>query len=192
MQLARQALQHAAQRAARSPADKQTQSRLKRTSSKLDSLKNAVSQIHGSTARALSEKGKLAAVTNGQTNRSRGGANRGSAQSVGATGSGPGDSALNEKGQQHGVGGPATEKLGKPSSSSNAGNYNTVYVPGIAGAGSHLLPVDLRGAPRRGQVVPYQQVIGHYRQTARTALERSQLPPSLRNYVRRYFTALAR
>jgi hypothetical protein len=40
--------------------------------------------------------------------------------------------------------------------------------------------------------VPYQQVLGSYQQTARSALDRGSLPPGLQTYVRQYFSAISR
>jgi len=81
---------------------------------------------------------------------------------------------------------------GTSRASHGRGNRNAeVYVPGLVLKAGRLLPYELRGVPKRVPAVPFQRVIARYQRSARASLDRSPLPPSLQEYVRRYFTALS-
>jgi hypothetical protein len=68
----------------------------------------------------------------------------------------------------------------------------TVFVPGKQGKGAEIVRNGPLGAPTTGALVPYQQVVGQYAQSAHQALDRSALPPALQGKVRRYFSTLSR
>jgi hypothetical protein len=68
----------------------------------------------------------------------------------------------------------------------------TVFVPGKQGKGAEIVRNGPKGAPAPGALVPYQQVVGQYAQSAHQALDRAALPPSLQGDVRRYFSTLSR
>jgi hypothetical protein len=68
----------------------------------------------------------------------------------------------------------------------------TVFVPGKQGKGAVIVRNGPKGAPASGALVPYQQVVGQYAQSAHQALDRAALPPSLQGDVRRYFSTLSR
>ncbi|MGI8825130.1 MAG: hypothetical protein ACR2JC_05710 [Chloroflexota bacterium] len=72
------------------------------------------------------------------------------------------------------------------------GRSVTVFVPGKQGKGAEIVRNGPQGAPAPGALVPYQQVVGQYSQSAHQALDRGALPPSLQEYVRRYFSTLSR
>jgi hypothetical protein len=68
-----------------------------------------------------------------------------------------------------------------------------VYVPPVkVGAGGTIQSRGPNGVPLPGPTVPYHQVLGRYQQVARAALDQASLPPSIRSYVRRYFSAISR
>jgi hypothetical protein len=73
-----------------------------------------------------------------------------------------------------------------------AGRSVTVYVPGKQGKGAEIVRTGPQGAPLSGSIVPYQQVVLRYSQSARQALDRAALPPSLQGDVKRYFSTLSR
>jgi hypothetical protein len=73
-------------------------------------------------------------------------------------------------------------------------NGAQVYVPPVkvnASAGT-IQSRGPNGVPLPGSTVPYHQVFGRYQQVARAALDQASLPPSVRSYVRRYFSAISR
>jgi hypothetical protein len=86
----------------------------------------------------------------------------------------------------HGTGG-----RGRTSRTRN-GHSATVYIPVPQGKGKSIIQTGPNGAPQPGAIVPYQQVIGRYTQSAHQALDRSVLPPSLQGYVKDYFSAISR
>lgn len=86
----------------------------------------------------------------------------------------------------HGAGGIGA------SSRTRSGKTVTVFVPGKQGTGPTITRTGPNGAPESGALVPYQQVVGQYAQSAHQALDRAALPPSLQGYVRRYFSTLSR
>jgi hypothetical protein len=67
----------------------------------------------------------------------------------------------------------------------------TVFIPGKQGKGPQTIVSGPKGAPEPGALVPYQQVVGQYAQSAHQALDRSAIPPSLQGYVRRYFSSIS-
>lgn len=77
------------------------------------------------------------------------------------------------------------------SRASRSGHNLSVYVPGKQGKGPEMVRLGPNGAPEPGVVVPYQQVLGKYTQSAHQALDRSALPPALQGDVRRYFSTLS-
>jgi hypothetical protein len=88
----------------------------------------------------------------------------------------------------HGIGGGRGNAGGK-----GQGRFATVYSPRARqGTGPHSVQSGPAGAPQQGPIVPYQQVIGQYSSAAHSALDRANLPPTLRSYVRSYFSAVSR
>jgi len=67
-----------------------------------------------------------------------------------------------------------------------------VYVPGKLRSGPHSVTAGPNGAPLPGTSIPYRQVLVRYEQSARAALDHGSLPPTLQQYVRRYFTSISR
>jgi hypothetical protein len=96
-----------------------------------------------------------------------------------------------------GIGGVGTHGTGGGrggAGNRGAGRYGArVYVPPVKmGKGAHTLQGGgPKGAPLPGATVPYQQVLGSYQQTARSALDRGSLPSGLQTYVRQYFSAIS-
>jgi ribosomal protein S20 len=136
-------------------------------------------------------QGKGHGSGNGQSN------SRGSGHGQG-TGSGHGHGQGSDHGSGSGSGrsgGPGGHGLGGGRGGAGPhgrGRYHaTVYVPTKEGKGSHMTQTGPRGAPLRGALLPYQEVLAQYEQTAHAELDRSALPPALRNYVRRYFAAIS-
>jgi hypothetical protein len=123
-----------------------------------------------------------------------GGKGQGTSQS--GSGAGRGQAAYGHEGSAaspgrttagaHGTGGRGR------TSRTRSGHSATVYIPAPQGKGKQIIQNGPNGAPQPGAVVPYQQVIGTYSQSAHQALDRSALPPSLQGYVRKYFSAISR
>jgi hypothetical protein len=67
----------------------------------------------------------------------------------------------------------------------------TVYIPGHQGKGREVVQNGPNGAPLPGAIVPYQQVVGQYAQSAHQALDRAAVPPALQSYVRQYFSTIS-
>jgi hypothetical protein len=75
--------------------------------------------------------------------------------------------------------------------SSNDARYVTVHVAGHEGTGIRSVQRVASGAPKQGRIQWYRPVILRYAQSAHAALDRSDIPPDLKSYVRRYFTAVS-
>jgi hypothetical protein len=118
----------------------------------------------------------------GRTGAQGRGAGRGQARGHEGSSSSPSKSPSGA----HGAGG-----LGR-TSRTRAGHSATVYIPSLQGKGKSIMQTGPNGAPQPGAIVPYQQVIGRYAQSAHQALDRSALPPSLQGYVKEYFSAISR
>jgi hypothetical protein len=116
------------------------------------------------------------------------GKGRGTGQGRGQGRAGQGTVAASGKGTSgaHGKGGTGQSSLTK------AGRSVTVFVPGKQGKGAEIVRTGPQGTPLSGNLVPYQQVVLRYTQSAHQALDRSALPPSLQSDVRRYFSTLSR
>lgn len=208
-----QALQQAAQMLTQSGAARAAQSRAGAAQSQLNGLKNQVAgQTPGRGTGTSPGQGKQGAATGakgagnkpksgtgagrGQGTRPGQGQGQGRGQRVGqgrGTGKGRGRAsgqATVGRGQRgtagaHGTGGRGT------SSRTRSGKTVTVYVPGKQGTGPTINRTGPQGAPSPGAIVPYQQVVGRYAQSAHQALDRTNLPPALQGYVRRYFSTLS-
>lgn len=118
----------------------------------------------------------------------------GSGQGKGAQGAGKGSGAGTGSGTRSGRGAPGGPGAGGGhggAGHTGQGRYTTVYVPYKQGKGPNTIQSGPTGAPQSGPIVPYQQVVGAYGQTAHQALDRANLPPSLRSYVRKYFSAVS-
>jgi hypothetical protein len=218
-QSAAKSLQAAASALAQTPAQRAVQARAAAANSQLDSLKNAVSGVSpssgeriasGSPSTGSSSPGQSGG-TSGSTGRGQGsgkgtggkgnGAGKGSAAGSGkATGTGTGQGS--GKGSGSGTGSGTGSGQGSPggrgagggrggAGHTGQGRYTTVYVPYKQGKGPSTTQSGPTGAPQSGPIVPYQQVVGAYGQTAHQALDRANLPPSLRSYVRKYFSAVS-
>jgi hypothetical protein len=123
--------------------------------------------------RGTGRRGTISGRGNGR------GQGRGAGQGAVAT-SGRGTSGA------HGNGGRGRSGL------TRSGRSVTVFVPGKQGKGAVIDRNGPKGAPASGALVPYQQVVGQYAQSAHQALDRAALPPSLQGDVRRYFSTLSR
>jgi hypothetical protein len=96
--------------------------------------------------------------------------------SAGGLGNGAGSGAGGADGPATRLGGPAGER---------------VFVPGQAGQGAtdqKVLPGTAGKAGGSSQ--PYRAVVGEYAQAARSHLDRSSVPPALKDAVRNYFSQL--
>lgn len=113
---------------------------------------------------------------------------RGSGRGQGrATGGQQGTAPGLARGQSgaRGRGGRGRSALSRP------GRNVTVYIPSGQRNGPQIIQNGPNGAPEPGALVPYQQVVGQYAQSAHQALDRAALPPSLQGYVRRYFSTIS-
>jgi hypothetical protein len=215
-QTAAQSLQQAASALAQTPAQRAAQSRVAAANSKLDALKNAVSGVSpGSGERIASGTPPNGSPGTGQGSGKGGGKNSGGgngqagskgsghgAGSTGANASGKGSGAGSGKGSGSGRSAGAGSGQGSPgghgagggrggAGHTGQGRYTTVYAPYKQGKGPSTTQTGPTGAPQRGPIVPYQQVVAAYGETAHQALDRANLPPSLRSYVRKYFSTVS-
>jgi hypothetical protein len=69
-----------------------------------------------------------------------------------------------------------------------------IYVPPVrVGNSAHTIQSGgPNGATLPGSTVPYHQVLGRFQQSARAALDQAPLPPVVKSFVRRYFSAISR
>lgn len=190
LKTASQALRHAEKLFRNTPSARSMQRSISHARKSLDSVKNDVNGLHKKAPRP-----GLSAAQNPPPNHffshppADGGKKQGISQvSASQRGKGPSSAGTGPGGDAKGAPGVGVGRTG----SGAAGPKALVYVPGLAGKGQHILPVDLQSKPRPGSVVPYQRVIAQYSRSARSSLERSPLPPSLRGYVRQYFTVLSK
>ena len=80
------------------------------------------------------------------------------------------------------------EKIFDPERIGAAGNAS--YVRGQSGEGPQETAVIDNPQTLPGNLRPYQEVIGHYSKSARESLDRSLIPPGMKNLVRDYFSSL--
>lgn len=212
-QSAAAALHRAASAVSRSHVDATAQSRLGSAASSLDPVKQQVSgltpraetQLPLGTGRSRSGKRSTAHAkhTPGKSGNGSGkGRGNGSGSGTGtrsSRGSGSGQGSANPQSSGSGNGGTGgTGGHGIGGGRGGVANHGVgrfgarVYIPPVrVGKGSNTVGNGPNGAPLPGSIVPYQQVLGRYQQTARAALDRSALPPSVQTYVRRYFTSIS-
>jgi hypothetical protein len=188
---AQQALKNAASHFSASQNAQHTKSSVSTARRQLDRVKNDISGLKRSSGTSRNKTGGKP-VSSAQSQL------HGGKEAAGARGAPPSglngkqargkkfDSRAGSTESSRNVGGGA-DRAGKAAGS----HYAVVYVPGQIGRGHHYLPIVLHGSPKRVPLVPYQQVIAKYGKSARTAISRSALPPSLQTYVRKYFTVLA-
>ena len=87
--------------------------------------------------------------------------------------------------------------------SDRVGAYESVYDPTRLGGDAPISQVEgvknegnstqVQMGPGQGDLsgqIPYQEVIGQYQAEAAQAMERDNLPPTLKEWVNRYFDAL--
>jgi hypothetical protein len=188
---AQQALRHAADRLDNSDSQRVTKTKVDKSRKGLDAVKRSINRAsrklpHGRTGNGQNPP------PNGARSAMQGGSERGNS----SPGNGPasdggrhqnasqlagrqGDDAANNGGGKNHAG------------TDGAGRYAVVYVPGRVRKGGRPLPYELHGSPKRVPAVPYRRVIAQYQRSARVSLDRAPLPPSMQEYVRRYFTALS-
>lgn len=216
-QSAARALQQAASTLSQTQNSEAVQARASEANSRLDALKGDISGVRSglsgaSVAAAQSSASGQAPGKPGQgTGRGTGTGRqgRGSGQGAGqgrGSGSGQGRGSSGGHGSGHGQGAGTgsgsggqggTGGHGAGGGRSGAGPQGrgrtgaSVYIPGKAGKGAHIIRNGPNGAPLPGYTVPYRQVVGQYTQSAHAALDRASLPPDLQTYVRGYFSAIA-
>jgi len=152
----------------------------------------------GGNAPGASGSGGSGQGTNGKGTGSSNGAGQGQGGGSGAgMGSGNGD---NPTGNQSSSSGPS---LGNDPAPMNFGNYERIFDPrriGAAGETSYIRgqagegPQQAVDTPNPiivpGTMRPYQEVVGEYRRSARESLDRSLIPPGMKDLVRDYFASL--
>jgi ribosomal protein S20 len=212
------ALQQAASAMARTASQQTAQARVASASSQLEALKGEVSGLSGQQSTGTpypgkqgSGKGAGKGGKNG-TGTGQGGHGQGQGQGKGhGQGQGQGQGRGQGNGSGHGRGSGSGQGHGSGSGRGGAGGHGIgggrggagnhgagksgaqVYVPGKNGSGTKtVLNGGPNGAPLPGSTIPYQQVLARYQQSARAALDHGSLPPSLRQYVRDYFTSISR
>jgi len=120
---------------------------------------------------------------------------RGKDQGAGSgPGQGRGREGLSSSAKGSGQGGSGSRGsggTGGTAGSSQTGKYVTIFVPSKQRGGRVTSQGDANGGPQQRIVLPYRQVIGKYKQSARLALDRAALPPGVQSYVRQYFTAIS-
>lgn len=197
---AEQSLRKAASAISKSAANRQIKNNLSQSRKRLDSVKRAVSGLrskappqsrHSNSSATDARVGRPTRLTASNARRKAGDTGQGAGRGAPQAGSGSGRSTngADLRGQQGNVGGHS-KKTRDASTTQAPGRYDTVFVPGKVSKGRYLSQNGPSGSPQHARAVSYRRVIARYSRTARAALERSDLPPSLRQYVRRYFTRL--
>ncbi|HZU11306.1 MAG TPA: hypothetical protein VFB58_00560 [Chloroflexota bacterium] len=205
--LAQSALRSAAQALSQSPAASMARRRALAAASSLDSLKNAISGLTSQSGpvTALGQGPGTGGQRSGGNGRGGQGAGKGSGSGQGSghgRGAGQGNGAGHGAGSGHGSGsgsgrgGTGGHGIGGGRGGSGPqgqGRYaaSHVYIPQRPHSGPHTILTGPNGAPLPGASVPYTVVVNQYAHTARTALDHSSLPPSLRAEVRSYFSAIS-
>jgi hypothetical protein len=90
-----------------------------------------------------------------------------------------------------GTGGPVSGELLQGTSQSRGSKFKSIYIRGHEGKGGRTVGLAQPGTPRQDTATAYQQVVARYVRTAHAALDRARVPPSLRSYVRKYFTVVS-
>lgn len=98
---------------------------------------------------------------------------------------------LSESGQPSDSGGYSVGKQQDAAGSAAPKRFGVVYLQGKLSAGSYNTQIGPSGQVRRMSQAEYQRYINRYARSAENAVSRSSLPPSLQNYVRRYFVVLS-
>ncbi|MGH2441909.1 MAG: hypothetical protein ACRDFX_01950 [Chloroflexota bacterium] len=183
------ALRSAASALQRSFGQQAAQSKLGGALSALNSAKGAVAGLN---------KGRQSGTTTGKGSGARsgraGGSGSGKASgSNGSHGSASGKRRLrgqsSGRSKSHGGGSGGNGRAGK-----GKGQFRRARVvpqSQRSGKGPHTILTGPKGLPLPGVRVPYQVVLRRYATTARTALDRSSLPPDLQAYVRQYFSTIS-
>lgn len=133
-------------------------------------------------------------ASSGQANAANSSSGSGSAQGSGTSdqanngANGRGTSGANGA-QPGGTGGRGTGGGRSAALPGKSTPGDQVYIPGQASGGEAIQQAGPAG-PGLGAEVPYQQVIGQYAQNAREHLDHRDLPPDVRDLVRKYFVGL--
>lgn len=169
----------------------------------LASLLQQLGQLQGQMLAAASGQGQGSGSGSGS---GQGGAGQhGSGQGSGSGGSSAGSGSSNGDGGQ---GGQAplgnSGPLGQTNRPGETGSYERIYAPQLLGGDSQgSLIGGSPGGPGQedvvdadetpavaGDLVPYDRVWADYEDLIRDSLERSDLPPSMAEVLRRYFSSL--
>jgi hypothetical protein len=94
--------------------------------------------------------------------------------------------AASDRGRKNLANGQVKQKAG-----TKKGKYINKTAPGPQ-ANGRTIKISGQGAPYQGAVLRYHPLVVRYAQSARTALNRSALPPDLAAYIRQYFSIISR
>lgn len=163
----------------------------------MESLRNATAQSQGQQGQE--QQGQGQGQNQGQSN------NQGQGQNQGQSGSQPGGGAGEGTGQDSKAQSPGGTGIGnKQPSEKDVREYEKVFTPSLLGGegeksqlqgnknnegNTNEYTVD-NGIGIKGEMKPYNQVIGEYREKAFQNIEGRQIPQSLEDIVRDYFTSL--
>ncbi|GAC1466423.1 MAG: hypothetical protein PVSMB7_11800 [Chloroflexota bacterium] len=177
--------------------------RIRASSARLDKLKNAVSGIHRRpgvrpTPGATGKNAKSASQKSGSNSRSadKGEKKQGSSQFLKIwkptnERSAAKDQRVVANVRRAGQGGRVNDDP-LYASQKNRKARAIVVLHGHAGKGTLLLQNGPRGSLNAGSQVQYRRLVLRYAQTARAALNRGSLPPSVQGYVKQYFNEISR
>jgi hypothetical protein len=205
------AIRRAASLLSRSAAARAEQARLNSINSQLDSLKNRVAGFSGRS------RGTPGANPRQRSRSGRNGSNRagrvpgaGGATPFKASGrtyavkpgsrrellsdarSAPAKTVVRGNSAFQGLSGVSGHSTGEvpQSTSQSTGKFNALYIPGQQHQGLRTVSLGPKGTPQQSAPIAYRQLLARYEQSAHAALDRASLPPSLQDYVRRYFTVI--
>ncbi len=133
--------------------------------------------------------------------QSQGGTGQGNGQGSGSGGGGAGNTSSNGDGGYSGneSGGgsrnPGDKQVKEYESiyvpSRLGGDGDPSYVKGSKGSSGHSQWSQVEGVPvDKGGAVPYESVLGEYKQEAMTRISNSAIPPGMKDIVREYFSSL--
>lgn len=163
----------------------------------MQSLRNAAAQSQGQQGQNQQGQGQNQGKGSGQ------GQNQGQGQNGGQTGGGAGE-GTGQSGKNQGSQGTNTGIGNKQPSGKDVREYEKIFTPSLPGGEGDKSPlqgnktdegetkeytVD-KGIGIRGEMKPYNQVIGEYKEKAFQNIEGRQIPKSLEDLVKDYFTSL--
>lgn len=153
----------------------------------------------GDQASEGSQSGDGNQTGNGQGNGNQQGQNSSNTQSGGSgAGKGTTNKDAGYSGEESGA------NAGRERGDKTVKDYESIYIPERLGDGGEKSQIkgqknksgqsqwsDSENLPvEKGNIIPYNQVLGEYKQEAISGMERSSVPPGMQNIVKDYFSSL--